>query len=81
MKVNAVSGKRTVIIHGSQLTPKRDSRPLAVEHFWLSDDEKHVLIFTNSAKVWRQNTRGDFWVLDVVSGQLCSLAKVRRNPR
>ena len=28
------------------------------------------MIFTNTRKVWRQNTRGDYWVLDTVTGSL-----------
>jgi dipeptidyl-peptidase-4 len=32
-----------------------------------------MLVYTNSKKVWRQNTRGDYWVLDVASGKLTKL--------
>ena len=32
-----------------------------------------VLVFTNSKRVWRQNTRGDYWVLDRKSGVLRKL--------
>jgi len=32
-----------------------------------------VLIFTRSAKVWRLNTRGDYWVLDRRTGTLRQL--------
>ena len=31
------------------------------------------MIFTNTRKVWRQNTRGDYWVLDLDSGRLKKL--------
>ena len=31
-------------------------------------DGRRLLIFTNTRKVWRQNTRGDYWVLDVGGG-------------
>ncbi|TFG42753.1 MAG: S9 family peptidase, partial [Gemmatimonadales bacterium] len=32
-----------------------------------------LMIFTNTEKVWRQNTRGDYWVLDRSSGALRQL--------
>ena len=32
-----------------------------------------LLVFTNSKKVWRENTRGDFWVLDLAGGPLRQL--------
>ena len=39
----------------------------------MSRDEQKVLIFTNSERVWRSNTRGDYWVLDLKSGTLRKL--------
>jgi len=32
-----------------------------------------VLLYTNSKRVWRQNTRGDYWLLDRTSRQLTRL--------
>ena len=40
-----------------------------------SSDSKKVLLFTNTAKVWRHNTRGDYWVLDLATGKLKQLGK------
>jgi dipeptidyl-peptidase-4 len=54
----------------SRQAPKE---PLDVEGYSWSDDQKKLLIFTNSARVWRENTRGDFWVLDVATGSLKKL--------
>ena len=45
---------------------------LATGYEW-SADEKRILIYTNSQKVWRYNTRGDYWVLDLASGKLSKL--------
>ena len=39
----------------------------------MSPDRKRLLLFTNSRKVWRQNTRGDFWVLDLATWRLRKL--------
>ena len=35
-----------------------------------SADGKKLLIFTNTKKVWRDNTRGDYWVLELDSRRL-----------
>ena len=35
-----------------------------VESFSFSKNKNKVLLFTNSKKVWRYNTRGDYWVYD-----------------
>ena len=47
--------------------------PLAVESYEFSVDESRVLIFTNSRRVWRRNTRGDYWLLDVATRRLRKL--------
>src|SRR3954468_15442181 len=53
------------IADASQLTPKGSTTPLDVKDFVFSEDGKKILIYTNSKKVWRYQTRGDYWVLDL----------------
>ncbi|SIN95666.1 S9 family peptidase [Algoriphagus halophilus] len=36
-----------------------------IESFSLSEDGSKVLIFTNSSRVWRSNTKGDYYVYDL----------------
>ena len=57
----------------AKLTPQGLAAPIAIEDFVLSPDEKKLLIFTKSERVWRSNTRGDYWVLDLESGSLQQL--------
>ena len=47
--------------------------PLDVEDYAWSADGKKLLIFTNTERVWRQNTRGDYWVLNLQDGALKKL--------
>ncbi len=47
-----------------------DSESLSIESFSLSPDGSKVLIFTNSSRVWRSNTKGDYWVYDLESKEL-----------
>jgi dipeptidyl-peptidase-4 len=44
--------------------------PIEIEDLSWSHDAQRVLIFTNTRRVWRTNSRGDYWLLDRRSGQL-----------
>ncbi|MFL5619847.1 MAG: S9 family peptidase [Gemmatimonadaceae bacterium] len=68
VQYDAESGRRDVILPASRLTVAGAAQPLAVEDYDWSPDGKRVLLFTNSARVWRQNTRGDYWLIDLASG-------------
>jgi len=59
------TGARDIFIAASKMIPAGAKTPLTVEGYKISPDGKRVLIFTNSRTVWRQNTRGDYWVLDL----------------
>lgn len=61
---------RTVLISAQQLTPEGKKKPLAIDNYLWSDDRSQVLIYTNSKKVWRSNSRGDYWVLNLNTNQL-----------
>lgn len=63
-------GKRQVIIDASSFIPLGAEKPLHIEDFSFSRDRTKLLIYTNSRRVWRRNTRGDYWVLDLKSGLL-----------
>ncbi len=64
---------RKVLVTAAQLTPEGADAPLAFQSFAWSDDNTKLLLFTNTRKVWRQNTRGDYWVLDRPTGRLTKL--------
>lgn len=72
-----ISGQETVMVPSEQLRPAGEGRPLAVRDFSFSKDGKKVLIYTNAKRVWRYDTRGDYWVLDRVTRVLVKLGKDR----
>ncbi|HEX2610391.1 MAG TPA: DPP IV N-terminal domain-containing protein, partial [Gemmatimonadales bacterium] len=80
VRYDAATGRRQVWIPAARLVPKGDSMPLTVEDYAVSPDQQRLLIFTNSQKVWRQNTRGDFWSLDLSSWQLRKLGGAQAKP-
>lgn len=67
------SAARHVLVSASDLRPTADSKPLKIEDYAWSDDGSKLLIFTNTKRVWRRNTRGDYWVFDLKSGELTRL--------
>lgn len=64
---------RSILAASERLVPAGASAPISIEGFDQTADETKLLIYTNSQKVWRQNTRGDYWVLDLPSGKLKKL--------
>ncbi|HVE55240.1 MAG TPA: S9 family peptidase [Pyrinomonadaceae bacterium] len=70
---DAATNTRTVLIAAEKLIPKGETKPLPINGYEWSADNRQMLIYTNSKKVWRLNTRGDYWVLDITSGNLKKL--------
>ncbi|RRN76880.1 S9 family peptidase, partial [Pseudoxanthomonas sp. SGD-10] len=65
IEVNALDErKKRIFIPAADLTPK-NQKPLKIARFTLSDDKGKVLLHTNTQKVWRYDTRGDYWVFDI----------------
>jgi len=73
VRYDVESGARTLLVPAARLIPRSDTLPLSVESYRWSDDEKQLLVFTNSRPVWRQNTRGDYWALDLATWRLKEL--------
>jgi len=67
------SKAREVLVSADDLIPSGQSKPLDIDDYSWSADGKKLLIFTNTKRVWRQNTRGDYWVLDLTSRELHKL--------
>ncbi|WP_266206211.1 S9 family peptidase [Pontibacter kalidii] len=67
----------SVFLEKTALVPAGKTEPLKVRGFALSADEEKVLIYTNTQKVWRYDTRGDYWVYDLQTKQLRQLGAGR----
>jgi dipeptidyl-peptidase 4 len=70
VRYDAATGRREALVSARQLVPPGDTLPLEVEDYAWSPDGKRLLVFTNSKRVWRQNTRGDYWVLELSGNRL-----------
>ena len=48
---------------------------IKIESFSFSQSKNKILLFTKSVKVWRYNTRGDYWVYDFNKNQVQKLGR------
>ena len=69
--------KQIVLADAALLTPKNKTQPITVRSFSFSEDGKKVLIYTNSKKVWRYDTRGDYWLADLSAKTLKQIGSGR----
>ena len=72
-RYDAATGSRTVLVSAQRLVPSGLKSALTIDDYAWSPDGNRLLIFTNTRRVWRQNTRGDYWVLEVATGRLKKL--------
>jgi dipeptidyl-peptidase-4 len=73
VQYDTATGARTILVTAAKLMEAPGSKPMKIDDYAWSADNKQLLIFTNTKKVWRQNTRGDYWVLDLAYGHLKKL--------
>lgn len=71
----AADEARQVLIPSSLLRYPESGKPLPVRSLVWSNDNKKVLIYNNTRRVWRYDTRGDYWLLDLSTGALRQLGK------
>jgi dipeptidyl-peptidase-4 len=64
--------EKKVIINKHQLSPD-GQEALNIEWYDFSADGTKVLLYTNSSRVWRINTRGDYWLLSLTDYKLKQL--------
>ena len=69
------TGKKQVIVNADKLIPDNQSDPLKVYSYQWSQDKRYLLVFTNTRKVWRYHTRGDYWIYDTNTEKLWQVGK------
>ncbi|MCD7935221.1 MAG: DPP IV N-terminal domain-containing protein [Tannerellaceae bacterium] len=71
----AKDNTREVLIPSSLLVYPETGKPLPVRSISWSEDNTKVLIYNNTRQVWRYDTRGDYWVLNLATGTLQQIGK------
>ncbi len=69
----AKDNNRKVLIPSSLLLHPETQKPLRIRSVSWNEDNTRVLIYTNTKRVWRYDTRGDYWVLSLADGALRQL--------
>lgn len=75
VEYQAKSGDRVVLVSASKLVPSLNEQPLTIKDYQWSHNKKYLLIYTNVRRVWRDSTRGDYWIKNLSSGSLRQLGK------
>src|SRR2546425_1119606 len=69
-RVDALTGKKDLLLRAADLVPPGARQPVTIEEYTFSADGSRLLIFTNSARVWRLNTKGTYYVWDFAAKRL-----------
>jgi dipeptidyl-peptidase 4 len=67
-KTNLKSQASEVLINKDALT--NGGQPLEIDKFKFTPSEKQAVIFANTSKVWRYNTKGDYYVYNLDTKKL-----------
>lgn len=64
------SGYREILVPASLLIPQGKEKALRISNYQFSEDGNYMMVFTNTKRVWRYHTRGDYWILNINTGKL-----------
>ena len=64
-QVDARSGEETLLVSAAALAPPGADESIRIERYQFSEDGSKLLIFTNSQRVWRRSTKGEYYVWDL----------------
>lgn len=75
VSITLPKNERKVVISSDLLSQTNGKPAIRIRSFQLSNDGTKALIYTNSKKVWRYDTRGDYWVADMTNNKLTQIGK------
>lgn len=61
----AKGGDRQVLIPAEALVNPQTGKTISVRDFFFNKDHSYALIYTNTKRVWRYDTRGDYWLVSL----------------
>jgi len=70
VKYNTLSGDKNILVNAKKFIPEGSDKPLRFSNYTWSEDLSKMLLFTNTKRVWRANTRGDYWVYNLKTEKL-----------
>ena len=75
VRTDVRTSNKTVLIAPDKLRLPGSTQSMAITDFAFTPDSTNVLVFTNTARVWRYNTRGDYYLINRSSGQARQVGK------
>ncbi len=75
VRYDTKTGEKSILVSETDLTPAGRTQALIPEEYEWSPVKDMLLITTNTKRVWRQNTRGDNWILDIKTKKLHKLGE------
>ena len=69
------TGKRTRLLEGATLRVTEDAAPIEIVDYEWSADERKLLIFSDAQRVWRQATKGTYYVYDIGERRLVPVSR------
>jgi len=73
IKTSLPSFKKETIADKQDLTIPESGKSLYVRNLIVYEEVQKILIYTNSEKVWRYDTRGDYWIYSLADKSLYQL--------
>ena len=73
VRYDVKTNHRKILVAANDLIPKGKKKALAIQNYSFSNSHNLLLIYTNSRRVWRTNTRGDYWVFNRKTKRLTKL--------
>ncbi len=70
--------KKLVVVSIEDLTPKGQDKNLTIRDYAFSSDGQKLLVYTNSTKVWRLDTQGDYWVFNLATKSLLQVGQSQK---
>ena len=74
-EVDAADGERERLIAAAELVPEGEEGPIAIYDYAFSPDGRRLLIFTDAQKVWRDRTKGRYYLFDLATRELEPLSR------
>src|SRR5687768_7683964 len=71
------SFEKSIVVDSSKLVPKGKNTVLRIRSFSFNENRDKLLIYSNTKKVWRLDTKGDYWIFDLTNNTLKQLGKLR----
>ena len=73
IQVDPVTEEEIVVVGKAKLIDPATNKALLPQSYEFNSNYTTVLIFTNTVKVWRYNTMGDYWLYDIIADKLTKI--------